>query len=122
MQQQGLEGIVQYNGNATYHLDSRPQNVIVKVKAYQYATCQISSIRKSEFGWGLQMDGKYVGVIEFPPPKEFIQAFRSISRQIVIGENKDWIFLEPVLSCRVKFQCYSKDGKLRSPKFENFCS
>ncbi|RUS44956.1 DNA ligase [Cohnella sp. AR92] len=122
VQQQGLEGIVQYNANSTYHLDSRPQDVIVKIKDYQYVTCQVSSIRKNSFGWGLQLEGKYVGVIEFPPHRNVIRAFHTISKQIIKGENKEWVFLEPILSCRVKYQCFTKDGKLRSPKFEEFCT
>jgi ATP-dependent DNA ligase len=121
--QLGLEGIVQYNPNALYYLDSRPKDVIVKVKAYQYAICQISSTRRNgKFGWGLTMNGKYVGVMEFPPQTDAIRAFNKDSKHLIRGENKDWIFLEPLLSCRVKFQCFTKEGKLRSPKFEQFCT
>ncbi|MCY9749075.1 DNA ligase [Paenibacillus larvae] len=118
----GLEGICQYNPDAPLQLDTRSKNM-VKVKAYQYITCQIASIRlKGGFGWGLTVNGKYVGVIEFPPSSDVIRAFNQISRQLVRGENKDWCFLEPVISCKVKFQCFTKDGKLRSPKFEEFCT
>jgi DNA ligase 1 len=122
----GLEGICSYNGNpgpkSYYYLDSRPKDVWVKTKAYQYATCQVTSIRKNKFGWGLSINGKYVGVLEFPPPTSVTQEFYKIANQIVCSENKDWIFLEPLLSCKIKFQCYTKDGKLRSPKFEEFCA
>jgi ATP-dependent DNA ligase len=121
--QLGMEGIVQYNPNAPYYLDCRPKNVIVKVKSYQYATCQISSIRRNgKFGWGLTMNGEYVGVMEFPPHTDAIRALNKVSKQLIRGENKEWVFLEPLLSCRVKFQCFTKEGKLRSPKFEQFCT
>jgi bifunctional non-homologous end joining protein LigD/DNA ligase-1 len=119
--QMGMEGIVQYNPNASYYLDCRPKDVILKVKAYQYAICQISSIRRNgQFGWGLTMNGEYVGVMEFPPNTDAIRAFNKVSRQLIRAEKKDWLFLEPLLSCRVKFQCFTKEGKLRSPKFEQF--
>lgn len=119
----GLEGIVQYNPDSLYYLDSRPKNTFVKVKAYQYAICQVSSIKKSEFGWGLSINGNYVGMIEFPPSVQVRKEFNKVAKQIVCGENNEWIFIDPLLSCKVKFQCYTKDGsKLRSPTFEEFCT
>lgn len=118
----GLEGICSYNGkpgaSSYYYLDSRPKDVWVKTKAYQYAICQITSIRKKEFGWGLSINGTYVGVLEFPPPSNVTKEFYQVAKQITRSENKDWIFLDPLLSCKIKFQCYSKKGKLRSPKLE----
>lgn len=121
-QQQGLEGVVQYRDSSIIHLNARPQNAMYKIKAYHSEIFQITSIRTGSFGWGLQQEGRYVGVIEFPPTKEIVRAFRAIAKQIKTGENKDWIYVEPVISCRVKFQCFTKDGKLRSPKFEHFCT
>lgn len=119
----GFEGIVQYNPKGRYYLDKRPKDVIVKIKAYQSVICQISSIRiKGDFGWGLNMNGVYVGVLEFPPDSESKQKLYKLSKQLTRSKNKDWLFLEPVINCKIKFQCYTKDGKLRSPKFEGFCS
>ncbi|MCY9669583.1 DNA ligase [Paenibacillus alginolyticus] len=118
----GLEGICQYKPDAPMLLDTR-SNGIVKIKAYQYVVCQVASVRlNGGFGWGLTINGSYVGVIEFPPPSDAIRALNHISKQLVRGENKDWRFLDPVISCKVKFQCFTKEGKLRSPKFEEFCT
>ncbi|MCM3130238.1 MULTISPECIES: DNA ligase [unclassified Paenibacillus] len=116
----GLEGIVQYHPDAQIHLNTRSKNMI-KVKAYQYITCQISSVRLvGGFGWGLTVDGKYVGLLEFPPNSKAIRAFNQVSKQLVTHEHKGWRYIEPVLGCKIKFQCFTKDGKLRSPKFEEF--
>jgi ATP-dependent DNA ligase len=118
----GLEGICQYNPNAHMILDARSKNV-VKVKAYQYVLCQVASVRlKGGFGWGLSINGSYVGVMEFPPSSDVIREFNQMSKQLIRGEKKGWRFLDPVISCKVKFQCFTKDGKLRSPKFEEFCT
>ncbi|CAG7651185.1 DNA ligase [Paenibacillus allorhizosphaerae] len=116
----GFEGICQYNPSSPYYLDQRPKDVIVKIKNYQYADCQIASIRKGEFGWGLMLNGSYVGVMEFPPAEEVRREFYKFSKKLIRGENKHWILLDPSITCRIKFQCYTKDGKLRSPKFEGF--
>ncbi|WP_169088585.1 hypothetical protein [Paenibacillus sp. PL91] len=99
----GLEGICQYNPEAPMLLDTRSKDV-VKVKAYQYINCQIASVRlKGGFGWGLSVNNNYVGVMEFPPHSDVIRAFSQISKQLVRGENKDWRFLEPVITCKIKF-------------------
>ncbi|MDC0764906.1 DNA ligase [Brevibacillus sp. AG] len=122
----GLEGICSYNvkpgGNSHYYLDSRPGNVWVKTKAYQYAKCQITSIRKSKFGWGLSVDGRYVGMLEFPPSSSIVKEVYRRTNQIIREENNEWIILDPGVSARIKFQCYTKAGKLRSPKLEELCS
>lgn len=118
----GLEGIVQYSPEASIQLGTRSKNM-VKVKAYQYVICQIASTRlKGGFGWGLTINGRYAGVLEFPPNSDVIRAFNHISKQLIRTENKGWRYLDPIISCKVKFQCFTKDGKLRSPKFEEFCT
>lgn len=116
----GLEGIVQYNPQGKYHLDKRPKDVIVKVKDYKFAECQICSVRKGKFGWGLKLDGQYVGTIEFPPSVEAKRDMFSLLKKLTIGEDKDWIFLQPLMTCKVKYQCKTKNGMLRSPKFEKW--
>ncbi|MFC5470839.1 hypothetical protein ACFPPD_19300 [Cohnella suwonensis] len=120
----GLEGTVNYNGTigpkSYYYMDARPDNVWVKTKNYQHAVCQISAIRKGKFGWGLMIDGRYVGVLEFPPSASEKKAFFNVAKQIIRGENKEWIQLDPLLSCKIKYQCLTKKGLLRSPVFEGF--
>jgi DNA ligase-1 len=80
---QGLEGIVSKR-------DSRPPNVWLKKKNYQYATVCISEMRKEKFGWSLMDNGRYVGVMEFVPP-EVRKAFFKFSFQLRKGEDKKWI-------------------------------
>lgn len=116
----GLEGIVSKNPSSLYSLDSRPKDVWIKTKNYQFGEFKISGIRKSEFGWSLSNNGQYVGTIKFPPPSDILKAFGVVAKQIVKGESKNWIHLEPVLTCKVKFQCFTKDDKLRHPTFESF--
>lgn len=119
----GLEGVCQYKGDAPMILNGRSERHVVKVKAYQKITCQIESIRlQGKFGWGLSVDGKYVGMLEFPPSLDQIRAFNQISKQLIRGESKGWRYLDPLISCNIKFQCFTKSGKLRSPKFEGFCT
>jgi DNA ligase-1 len=115
----GLEGIVSKKKGSRYTLDHRSANWL-KIKNYQYATVAITGIRKREFGWALQLEnGSYAGVCEFVP-KEARAAFFKIAKRLVRSENQNWYYLEPLIQCRVKFQCYTKSGLLRSPSFVEF--
>ncbi|SEB93543.1 RNA ligase family protein [Paenibacillus sp. GP183] len=116
--QQSLEGIVSKRKSSRYQLDYRSESW-VKIKNYQYETVQISGIRKKDFGWSLVKDGRYVGITEFVPSAER-QAFHSIYKQLVVKEDSNWIHLVPQISCKVKFQCYTKKGYLRSPSVMGF--
>lgn len=67
------------------------------------ATVAIVGIRKSEFGWALQLpNGSHAGVCEFVPA-EARQAFFQIAKQLVRSENQNWYYLEPFIRCRVKY-------------------
>jgi DNA ligase 1 len=109
----GLEGIVSKRKDSRYTLDHRSKEWL-KLKNYQFADVSISGIRKNEFGWALQFeDGHYAGVCEFVPP-EARNVFRQISKQLVRSENQNWTYLDPLIRCRVKYQCLTRSGLLRS--------
>lgn len=117
----GGEGIVSKPSNSKYKFGScSDQNAWYKTKNYQFEIVQVGAIRKSKFGWSLLHNGNYVGILEFPPPKEVSKAFFNIAKQITVKEVEDWIVLKPLVSIKVKFQCYSREGKLRSPSFVEF--
>jgi ATP-dependent DNA ligase len=117
-----LEGICQYNPKSNYYLSTRPLGVITKVKHYQHIICQVYFINKRKFGWGLIKNGVHMGVLEFPPSMDIKKEFYKFSKQLICKEEKNMIFLDPFISCKVKFQCFTKNGKLRSPVFVEFCT
>jgi DNA ligase-1 len=115
----GLEGIVSKRRNSRYLLDHRSKDWL-KLKNYQFDEVTISGIRKNEFGCSLQFeDGRYAGICEFVPP-EARAVFRQISKQLVQSEDQSWTHLEPLIRCRVKYQCLTHSGLLRSPSFVEF--
>lgn len=116
--QLNLEGIVSKRLDSSYKLDSRNGDWL-KIKNYQYETVQVGAIRKSEFGWSLLKDSKYVGVCEFVPPNER-KAFYQIAKQLKVQEDDKWIYLDPIVKCKVKFQAYTKSGLMRTPSFVEF--
>jgi DNA ligase-1 len=64
-------------------------------------------------------EGKYRGILEFVPPDER-KAFYQVSKQLIQSENKNYIYLDTRIQCRVKFQCLSKKGLMRSASFVEF--
>lgn len=109
----GMEGIVSKRRGSRMELGVRSKNWI-KTKAWLYEEVEIAAIRKHKFGWSLSKDGVYVGTTEYAPAKER-KAFYPIAQQFKTHEDDNWIYLQPVNRCKVKFQCYSKNGLMRSP-------
>ncbi|MGM0878916.1 MAG: DNA polymerase LigD [Bacillota bacterium] len=115
----GLEGVVSKHLSERYFLDSRPHDVFIKIKNYQYEIINIKAIRKKKFGWVMVKDNEYKGILEFVPPIER-KAFYEISKQLIINEDEKYIYLDPLIQCKVKYQCLSKNGLMRSASLEKF--
>lgn len=114
----GMEGIVSKRLGSRMDLGVRSNNWL-KTKAWSYEEVEITAIRKDRFGWSLSLHGKYVGVTEYVPPK-VRKEFYPIAQQLKTHEDDHWIYLQPLKRCKVKFQCYSKKGLMRSPSFVAF--
>lgn len=103
----GLEGIVSKHVHRKYYVDSRPKDVFLKVKNYQYEILNLKAIRKKKFGWVMMKDNEYKGIVEFVPPMER-KALKQIYKQLIVGEDENYIYLDPIIKCKVKYQCLSK--------------
>lgn len=122
--QHGLEGIVLKKADSTYKIGKRTHDWL-KVINYQYADVFITGMRKDEFGLllGVEDSGKikHAGLMEFMNTEDRKTFYRSY-KDLVTEENKNFVFLEPELKCRVKFRNYTKEGKLRIPSFVEYIS
>jgi len=81
--------------------------------------------KKREFGWLAGVADKSsnirpAGIIEFGAGPTEKKAFYSVSKALVTGENRDFIFLEPRIRAKVKMQNWTKSGLLRSPVFVEY--
>lgn len=118
-----MEGIVCKRKDSSY-VGKRSANWM-KVINYQYADVFISGYRKNEFGWLASVMGtdgllRPAGIIELGVPPVHKQAFRGVCSQLVTGEDKNFVYLEPRLQATVKFRNWTKSGMLRSPVFVDF--
>lgn len=84
----------------------------------------ISGYKKDEFGWlaCVEENGKKrpVGIIELGVPPKHKRAFHGIAKQLVTGEDKNFIYLNPLIKAKVKIRNWTRNGMLRSPAFVDF--
>jgi len=92
----------------------------LKIINYTYATVQIAGYRKNQFGWLAQYEGRPVGTIELAVPTEHKRAFYGLADRLKVGEDRDYVYVEPKINARVRFRNWTRAGMLRSPEFVEF--
>ncbi|WP_251033537.1 RNA ligase family protein [Bacillus sp. ISL-75] len=124
VQQHDLEGIVLKKANSTYQVNKRTHDWL-KVINYKYADVYITGLRKDDFGLLLSTyEGdnlKPSGIMEFITQKEKMK-FYARYQDLIIGEDKKFVFIKPEIQCKVKFRNYTKQGLLRIPSFVEYIS
>lgn len=121
----GMEGIVGKRKNSIYETGRR-SHAWQKVINWTYAEVFITGYRKQEFGWlaavpsGTSGKLRPAGIIEFGASPLHKQAFRGVAGQLVTGEDKEFVHLEPRLRAKVRMRNWTKSGMLRTPVFEGF--
>ncbi|MBM7653002.1 ATP-dependent DNA ligase [Neobacillus cucumis] len=124
IQQHDLEGIVLKRANSMYQ-DNKRSHDWLKVINYKYADVYITGLRKDDFGLLLSTSEgdslKPSGVMEFINQKEKMK-FYARYQDLIIGEDKKFVFIKPEIQCRVKFRNYTKQGLLRIPSFVEYIS
>lgn len=123
MEAQELEGMVGKKQNSIY--ESRRSASWQKVINWTYAEVFITGYRKDEFGWLTSVvteSGKLrpTGIIELGVPPKAKSAFYGVSKALAIGEDKNFVYLEPRIRAKVKTRNWTKNGMLRSPAFVEF--
>lgn len=119
----GMEGMVGKRMNSQYV--SRRSESWQKVINWTYTEVFITGYRKEEFGWltaVLDGSGKLrpTGIIEHGPGYKAKQAFYGVSKGIVSGEDRNYVYIEPRIRAQVKIRNWTKSGMLRDPVFTKF--
>jgi DNA ligase 1 len=117
-----MEGIVGKRKDSLYV--SKRSSDWLKIVRYEYAEVFISGYRKNDFGWlaHVEENGKKrpAGIIELGVPPKHKKAFYEIAKQLITEEDKDFVYLEPVLKAKVKFRNLTHSNMLRTPSFVEF--
>lgn len=119
----GMEGMVGKHRNSLYV--SRRSDAWQKVINWSYAEVFITGYRKEEFGWlTAVLDGsgrlRPAGIIEHGPGPKEKRAFYGVSKEIVSGEDRNFVYIEPRIRAQVKMRNWTKSGLLRNPVFTKF--
>jgi DNA ligase-1 len=84
----------------------------------------ISGYRKEEFGWLAQIEEngekRAAGIIELGVSPKHKKAFYGIAKQLVTSEDKNFVYLDPLLKAEVKFRNWTRNNMLRTPSFVEF--
>lgn len=118
-----MEGIVCKRKDSRYV--SRRSTSWQKVINWTYADVWITGYRKDEFGWLVAVeDGagrlRPAGVIELGVTPEHKRAFYNVKDTLIIGEDKNNVYLNSAIRAKVKTRNWTKAGMLRSPLFVDF--
>jgi DNA ligase-1 len=117
-----MDGMVAKRKGSIYV--SRQSHDWLKVINYQYADVYLAGYRKDEFGWlaHVKENGKMrpAGIIELGVGPTQKKAFNVVSKQLVSGEDKSFVYLDPRIQAKVKFRNWTRHGMLRTPVFMDF--
>ncbi|WP_409346774.1 ATP-dependent DNA ligase [Paenibacillus sp. MBLB4367] len=118
-----MEGIVGKRIDSKYV--SRRSDAWLKIINWQYENVYITGYRKNEFGWLASVPGKDdrlrpAGIIELGVTPRHKMAFYSVRKSLVTGEDKDFVYMEPLIKAKVKIRNWTKNGMLRSPAMVDF--
>jgi len=120
-----MEGVVGKRKNSVYETGRR-SHAWQKVINWTYADVYITGYRKQEFGWlaavpsGTSGKLRPAGIIELGASPIHKQAFRAVAPQLIKGEDKEFVHLEPRLQAKVRMRNWTKSGMLRNPVFTEF--
>ncbi|WP_289142439.1 RNA ligase family protein [uncultured Brevibacillus sp.] len=117
--QRKMEGVVAKRKDGRYHAGKRTDD-FVKIINYSYADVSIAGWRKGDFGWLAHVNGRPAGVIELGVPPTHKKAFYGVAKPLITGEDRDFVYVQPLIKARVKFRNWTKGSMLRSPVFVEF--
>jgi DNA ligase-1 len=117
-----MEGMVAKKKDSKYV--SRRSHDWMKIINYQYETVCVSGYRKDEYGWlaHIEENGEKrpAGTIKFGGNTKQRQSLYTISKKLIIGEDKNFVYLDPQIKAKVKFRNWTRHGMLRDPALVDF--
>lgn len=127
--QHGLEGIVIKKKDSKYESNLIQMQSVrswswVKVINYQRTEAYITGYSKKNHSWllGYQDDERIrpIGAMELGITASARQSMWPVFQSFKSGETKDYVYVKPVVRCKVKYRDWYKSGAMRLPVFEEF--
>ncbi|MBE5085793.1 DNA ligase [Lysinibacillus sphaericus] len=120
----GMEGIIGKKRDSIYQLNHRSKNWL-KYKHFKIIETVILAYRENPFSIlvGTELEsGRYkrLATVEFGFKPEEKMAFRHIAKSVITTVDRDLIWLEPRLYCKVQYLEKTNSGLLRTVSFKGF--
>lgn len=122
--EKGMEGIVGKKRDSIYQVNHRSKNWL-KYKHFKIIETVILAYKENPFSIlvGIELEnGRYkrLANVEFGFKLEEKMALRHIAKSIITTVDRDLIWLEPRLYCKVQYLEKTNSGLLRSVSFKGF--
>jgi DNA ligase-1 len=114
------EGIVAKRKDSVY-AGRRDPNWL-KIDRYRFKTVPIIGYRKNGFGWLIRYEEGGTDVLQESVPLPYRQALLGVAGAIAAGEDRNFVYVEPVLKARIRYRRRAADGTPRSPEFVGFAN
>lgn len=118
IQSEGVEGIVAKRLDSAYEA-GRGANWLA-VRKYRYADVRIAGYRKHGFGWLIEREGQRIGIVDAGVSRSHQQAFQAVARALATGEDRDFVYVKPVIEARIRYLRRTGSGEARDPEFVRF--
>lgn len=115
---EGVDGIIAKRLDSIY-AGGRSENWLT-VHKYRYAQVRIAGYRKHGFGWLLEREGQRIGIVEAGVPGPHRQAFQGTAQAILTGEDRDYVYVKPIIEAKIRFLSRTSSGTVRNPEFVRF--
>lgn len=119
---QKMEGVVYKRKHSRFV--SRRSADWLKVIRWEYADVVVTAIRKKSFGWSISTlnrgELQSAGILRLGTNPGVRKTLYDQVRSLVIKEDDDCLYVQPVISIRVKYRNLTKNQYLRDPVFVNF--
>lgn len=116
----GHEGIVAKLKNSLYYPGKRVDTWL-KIKHWLEESVTIVGYKtQPDFGLLVTTEGKKISTIRLGIKPEEQQAFLAVVSELIIGEKKGLVSIQPLMKCVVKFKEWTEDGRMRHPTFVRF--
>ncbi|MEC0227922.1 hypothetical protein P4I72_12370 [Paenibacillus alba] len=118
----GLEGIVIKKKESRYEKGTRSWSW-QKVVNYRHAEVYITGYSKKEHSWLLGYDDggiRPIGTLELGLTQSARESMWPVFHAYKSGESMDYVYVKPLVRCKVKYRDWYKSGAMRLPVFEEF--
>ena len=113
-----LEGIVAKDKRSAYR--SGRSRSWLGIRNYRYLNVRITGYRKNQFGWLVQHGEEWRGIVADSVPAAYRQAFYGVAKVLATGEDRDFVYVKPVIEAVLRYAKRRPDGAPADPEFVRF--